>query len=239
MDGADTRFLLGKRFVFAPVQKALSESELLDHIDGASKGNVWLDTQSGPQVFGPVAEMDPRPSTRIMIENMPLAELEAQQNPISPSPAQTVICDARAIYKSGQGKSYVLSSNPFSSYKNAGQSRIASLARDQLAYYNQSALITGNPAVSWSMLIKDNVHAKDEGLKIGMPVPGDDIGWCKRLGPYYQSSLDLDCPGVAAEVQVRCPVIFKANGPLQELTLTDPRTGQRLPQIPPCGLELF
>lgn len=239
MDGPETRFLLGKRFIFAPIVKALTESQLLDHIDGADSNNVWLTPQSGPRVFGPIAEMDSRPNTRIMVENMPLAELEAQQNPIAPSPAQTVICDARAIYKSGLGKSYVLSSNPFSAYKNAGQSRIASLARDQLAYYNQSAIKTGTPAVSWSMLIKDNVHVKDESLKIGMPIPSDDIGWCKRLGPYYQSNLDLDCPGVAAEVQVRCPLIFKADEPLQELTLTDPRTGQRLPQIPPCGLELF
>jgi len=53
---------------------------------------------------------------------------------------------------------------------------------------------------------------------------------------------DESCPGLAAEWQLRSPVLFindKQSGDIKGTTLSDPESGQRVQQIPPVGPDLM
>ena len=78
-------------------------------------------------------------------------------------------------------------------------------------------------------------------------------GWCKKAlnvnnkgeqGVTNNRSTDQDetCPGLASEWQLRSPVMFlndSVDGILKGTTLSDPVSGQRVPQIPPVGPDLM
>ncbi len=103
----------------------------------------------------------------------------------------------------------------------------------QMMFYCANAVKTGTePKVSWSVAIRDLIASRSEG-SMGEPVPVPDGDWRDRANGH-----NGECPGLAGEFQLRTPL------PLTDLGqsgsyLTNPLTGQQIPQIPPLPSEML
>ncbi len=109
----------------------------------------------------------------------------------------------------------------------------------------------GSSKVAWSILARDlvaNRGVTSTHQRLGLPLTPAMTGWCKRA--LNKSSQTKDsaaeaaetCPGLAAEWQLRSPVMLlneSEGGLLKGTTLSDPASGQRVPQIPPVGPDLM
>jgi hypothetical protein len=102
----------------------------------------------------------------------------------------------------------------------------------QMMYYCANAVKTGGaPRVSWSVAIRDLISSRSEGT-MGEPVSVPDGDWRPA------TSRSGEIPGLAGEFQLRTPL------PLTDLGqsgsyLTNPLTGQQIPQIPPLPSEML
>lgn len=106
------------------------------------------------------------------------------------------------------------------------------LPNGQLLYYCQRAVETGqNPAVSWSVLVRDLVATKGAG-RMGTPVNSMEPEWCRKQG----DTLGL-CPGLACEFQVRTPLPKLTNFPASSYVSDE--AGQQIPQLPPVPAEML
>jgi hypothetical protein len=105
--------------------------------------------------------------------------------------------------------------------------------------------------VAWSILARDfvvNRGINSSHQRLGLPLTPAMTGWCKRalnISSQTQNSTngaDEICPGLAAEWQLRSPVMFlndSESGILKGTILSDPASGQHVPQIPPVSPDLM
>ncbi len=232
-------FLLGKRFIFAPRLVALSEAEIFEQADlevekpGSSKSanSGWL--QDKLLIFGRVHDFTKLPDTQIFAEGRPISDLLAEELPVLPATPETIVYDSRALhttnFKSGTKPAAAQS---FSEYPFKG----LPVSENQLLFYAQKAFSTN--IVSWSVLARDYVAYREPG-RGGQAVASNIRRWCQ---PREDKETDSECPSLACEWQLRAPVVLldeQLKKALRGATLTDPKTGQRIPQVPPVDVTLM
>ncbi len=232
-------FLLGKRFIFAPRLVALSEAEIFAQADlevetpgsGKSAKSGWL--QDKLLVFGRVHDFTKLPDTQIFAEGRPISDLLAEELPVLPAAPETIVYDSRALHTTNF-ESATKSSTPqsYAEYPFKG----LPVSENQLLFYAQKAFSTN--LVSWSVLARDYVACREPG-RGGQAVASNIRRWCQ---PKEDKETDAECPSLACEWQLRAPVVLldeQLKNALQGATLTDPKTGQRIPQIPPVDVTLM
>lgn len=265
LDERSDAFVLGKHFIFLPQTQALGESELLEQAealsadDHRSQGTAgvtvspWLANRL--RVFGSAKNLLQKADTQISVEGRALTEWQAQEDLARALPC-TVVIDSRAFAPiKTKGKSFTMPNLVFANDPFTGPAM--SLQEGQLVYYNQNALQSGREKeVLWSTIARDNKarYKVDAGLNTTLSnqaslfTSPSNPSWCKqainfsRVLEDLQGEHEIECPGLAGEWQLRAPIV-PAEKSMQTLiegaTLTDPRTGQRVPQIPPVGIELI
>ncbi|MBK9278165.1 MAG: hypothetical protein IPM93_08335 [Candidatus Obscuribacter sp.] len=245
-------FILGKRFAFRPVASGLSESELYESAQALTENpaakldSPWLNGKM--QVFGTARGIYQKPDTQIMVEGKSLSELKAQGDYLRARP-QTITIDSRALRPSkSRYQALSFADYPFATVTNR---------EGQLVFYCQDAYKSANQII-WSSLARDyggslkpdsSARESDEAFtanspsaqKQSSPSPSN-VSWCKSAFNYEGGSEDTTCPALTGEWQLRSP-LMPADSDLQNTikgaTLTDPKSGQRVPQIPPAGAELL
>lgn len=244
-------FILGKRFAFRPVTSGLSESELYESAQtltenpAAKLDSPWLNGKM--QVFGTARGIYQKPDTQIMVEGKSLSELKAQGDYLRARP-QTITIDSRALRPSkNRYQALSFADYPFATvtnregqlvfycqdaYKSAGQILWSSLARD----YGGSLKSRGTETEGEAIL------ANRHPLPTATAPSPSNVSWCKSAFNYEDGQEDTTCPALTGEWQLRSP-LMPADSELQNTikgaTLTDPKSGQRVPQIPPAGAELL
>lgn len=249
-------FLLGKHFAFFPLTQALNDSLLVDKAnqlaeqgeqnrDALLESTPWL--RKKIIVFAKVKDVFIRPDTKIFAEGKSLSELLAEEPPVRAAAPQTIVLDSRSLNSSKKIAPISLSESPFDALP---------ISEKQLVYYNPKALTSGQSgaeaAVSWSCLARDLVayREKDNRYWFGEPLQSLTQGWCKRgdkasdnaSNATDEDSYEETCPGMAGEWQLRRPLVLidsELQNTLKGTTLTNPQTGQRMPQVPPAGPPLM
>ncbi len=227
LDSMPGAFLLGKRFIFRPQLEALSESQLFDYsrraaLNSAAASDVsWL--QNKLLVFGKIKELTTLPETKLMAEGHAASEMLAEDAPVLPAVPEVIVYDSRTLYPQIQAASTPLTllEYPFKGI---------ALNKGQLVFYAQKAIATDKDFVGWSSLTRDFVANRSDGS--GLPVEATTLGW----SPFGT------CPKIAAEWQMRSPVALldaQMKDALKGATLTDPKTDQRMPVVPPADASLF
>ncbi len=232
-------FLLGKRFIFSPHLVALSEAEIFEQadleVDKSGSGKLaksgWL--QDKLLVFGRVHDFTKLPDTQIFAEGRPISDLLAEELPVLPAAPVTIVYDSRALLVKGV-ETTVKFAGPqsFSDYPFKG----LPVSEKQLLFYAQKAFSTN--IVSWSVLARDYVAYREDG-RGGQAIASNIRSWCHAN---ESKDLDSECPALACEWQLRAPVVLlddQLKKALRGATLTDPKTGQRIPQIPPVDVTLM
>lgn len=228
LDDKEPAFLLGKRFVFKPLVKSLSEDDLIDESD---KSSPWLAKKLN--VFGSVKSFYNRPETKIMVEGKSLSDLKAQAAFTNPARPYTVVFSSLSLDGKSKLPPLTFAQYPFINL---------SLPEHQIVYYCQDALSTGSQnQVIWSSLLRDFVAKREQSQT--STFGNSATGWCKQAANLPENMFDnIDCPPLAAEWQLRAP-LMPIDGEMQKVlkgaTLTDPKTGQRAQQVPPAGVELM
>ncbi|MBK9619018.1 MAG: hypothetical protein IPO31_07500 [Candidatus Obscuribacter sp.] len=246
-DGDPNAFVLGKRFIFKPQIEELSETaiyekaqELIDS-PNADPGSPWLAQKL--TIFGSSKTIYQKPDTQVMVDGQALSELRAQELNNRATPA-VVVLDSAALKENSKAPGIlVFGKSPFSTIP---------IKNGQLVYYCQDALSTGQLPVQvrWSVLARDcttqiGKNAKDSGQSSRMDNSANllDPGWCKRADNFDITTMpDTTCPTLAGEWQLRAPLV-PADSSMQKVlkgaTLTNPENGQRVPQVPPAGVDLM
>ena len=244
-------FILGKRFAFRPVASGLSESELYESAQALGEDpsarmlSPWLSGKM--QVFGTARGIYQKPDTQIMVEGKSLSELKAQGDYLRARP-QTITIDCRAL-KPSKNRYPALSfaDYPFATVSNR---------EGQLVFYCQDAYKSAGQ-ILWSSLARDyggslksqdSTGESEQILTNRRPLPAasapspSNVSWCKSAFNYEDRQEETTCPALTGEWQLRSP-LMPADSDLQNTikgaTLTDPKSGQRVPQIPPAGAELL
>lgn len=256
LDDIPGAFLLGKRFIFKPQLVALSEGEIASSTNSTASNNnnnnnsgtirsPWL--SANLKIFGKVQEITDQPDTKIMAEGRTISERLAEEAPSLPAIPETIIYDSSLLLKAENqlpnetekktaptslpsGLPLSLAEYPF---------RGLPVGEKQLIYYAQKALNSGEKMVMWSTLVRDYVAYQDQGEqqsngRIGLPVSSNAHGWFSRN--------EQDDPKLACEWQLRAPIVIldqQMKDALKGVTLTNPKTGQRMPLVPPIGPNLM
>ncbi|MDP3509974.1 MAG: hypothetical protein Q8T09_18530 [Candidatus Melainabacteria bacterium] len=254
LDNLPGAFLLGKRFIFKPQLVALSETE----IAGDKAGSAWL--KGNLKIFGKLQEMSDLPITKIMAEGRTIAERLAEEAPTLPAIAETIVYDSRLLFandgrtalKAGQTQIGRTTNPPTSIQKNFQRSFPKSfyeypfkglpVAEKQLIYYAQKAMTSGDNMVMWSALARDYVAYQDQAEqeangRVGLAIASTSHGWFGRS----EQDQDDD-PKLACEWQLRAPIVLvdqQMKDALKGATLTNPKTGQRMPLVPPISPNLM
>jgi len=246
-DGDPSAFVLGKRFIFKPQTEELSETaiyekaqELIDS-PNAEPGSPWLSPKL--TIFGSSKSIYQKPDTQVMVDGQSLSELRAQELNNRATPAVIVI-DSGALKENSKSTGLlVFSKSPFSAIP---------IKSGQLVYYCQDALTTGQLPVQvrWSVVARDctthlGSNSKDSVQSARQDNSANllDPAWCKRADNFDITTMpDTTCPTLAGEWQLRAPLV-PADSSMQKVlkgaTLTNPENGQRVPQVPPAGVDLM
>ena len=253
-------FLLGKRYIFCPVTEGLQENAIFDEAGKSDENNTpaspWLVKRSN--ILGTVGKMTPLPETQLMVEGRSLADLKAETTPAFKAEPAVIVFTPQLLANGAKKGPLFFRDYPFKGL---------AVSENQLIYYCQNGyksaaapnnMTTHMPmpsTIGWSILARDLVA--NRGLNssrqlLGLPLIVPATGWCKRaLNNTNQNNNvdqkggdngDQNCPGLACEWQLRSPLMFlndADSGILQGTTLTDPESGQRVPQIPPVGPDLM
>lgn len=252
LDDIPGAFLLGKRFIFKPQLVALSEGEIASSTNSTASNNnsgtirsPWL--SANLKIFGKVQEITDQPDTKIMAEGRTISERLAEEAPSLPAIPETIIYDSSLLLKAEDrlpnesekktAPTSLLSGPPLSlsEYPFKG----LPVGEKQLIYYAQKALNSGEKMVMWSTLVRDYVAYQDQGEqqsngRIGLAVSSNTRGWFSRN--------EQDDPKLACEWQLRAPIVIldqQMKDALKGATLTNPKTGQRMPLVPPIGPNLM
>jgi hypothetical protein len=252
LDDIPGAFLLGKRFIFKPQLVALSEEEIAGSTDSSSSNNnsgtirsPWL--SANLKIFGKVQEITDQPDTKIMAEGRTISERVAEEAPSLPAIAETIVYDSSLLIEAEEQRPNETEKKPapraLSSSTPVSLSeypfRGLPLGEKQLVFYGQKALSSGEKMVTWSTLIRDYVAYQEQAEqqsngRIGLAVSSNTHGWF--------SHNEQDDPKLACEWQLRAPVVIldqQMKDALKGATLTNPKTGQRMPLVPPIGPNLM
>lgn len=231
--GDKPAYLLGKRYVFKPVLQSLVESELYEEAEKLAKqlnqpkenqNSFWLKT---PDILKSVTAAKLDADHQISIEGKSLSDLIAEENAGLARP-ETLVIDSRAL--SGDFPTLVFGNYPLASSRHMN---------GELIYYCQTACKT-KETVFWSSLARD--YLKRSRLARESELYNIDPNWCKTAVNANLLPEEAGCPQLGGEWQLRAPLVH-ADKSLQEAikgaTLTDPKSGQRILQIPAAGPDLF
>lgn len=231
--GNKPAYLLGKRYVFKPVLQSLVESDLYEEAEKLAKqlnsmqekqDNIWLQT---PEILKSVTAAKLNADTQISIEGQSLSDLIAEEN-VGLARPETLAIDSRAL--SGDFPTLVFGNYPLASSRHMN---------GELIYYCQTARKTKDTVV-WSSLARD--YLKRSRLVRESGLYNIDPNWCKTAVNANLLPEEAGCPQLGGEWQLRAPLV-QADKSLQEAikgaTLTDPKSGQRILQIPAAGPDLF
>lgn len=246
-DGDPKAFVLGKRFIFKPQTEELSETaiyekaqELIDS-PNAEPGSPWLSQKL--TIFGSSKTIYQKPDTQVMVDGQALSELRAQELTNRATPA-VIVFDSQALKENSKAPGIlVFGKSPFSAIP---------VKSGQLVYYCQDALSTGQLPVQvrWSVLARDcttqigkNAQDSPQSSRLDNSANLLDPAWCKRADNFDITTMpDTTCPTLAGEWQLRAPLV-PADSSMQKVlkgaTLTNPENGQRVPQVPPAGVDLM
>ncbi|MBS1990652.1 MAG: hypothetical protein JSS83_09060 [Cyanobacteria bacterium SZAS LIN-3] len=227
--GGGKAYLLGKRYVFSPLTTALQENDIF-----SEAASPWLAKKM--TIYGTVRQVTDLPATKIKVEGRALSELQAETPPaIKAEPAVIVYTPSMQLLY-------------FRDYPFKG----LPVPENQLIYYCQNGYFSGEKSgqkIAWSILVRDLVanHEYNEAhQRLGQPLLPPATGWCRHAlnidDKGGKSHDDDNCPGLAAEWQLRSPLLYidDAQGNvLKGTTLSDPESGQRVQQIPPVGPDLM
>ncbi|MFA6209413.1 MAG: hypothetical protein WCT03_08340 [Candidatus Obscuribacterales bacterium] len=241
LDDVPGAFLLGKRFIFKPQLVALTEAE----IAGNSQHSEWL--TNNLKIFGKVQDIINLPNTKIVAEGRTISDRLAEEAPTLPATAETIVYDSALLFSPDRH----LGSEPM---RNEGLKTLSSkplsladypfrglpVGEKQLIFYAQKALNSGEKMVVWSALARDYVAYQESGERqsdgrIGLPVSSNTHGW------FSHNEQDSD-PKLACEWQLRAPIVIidkQMKDSLKGATLANPKTGQRMPLVPPVGPNLM
>lgn len=240
LDNIPGAFLLGKRFIFKPQLVALTETE----IAGEKIHPEWL--TGNLKIFGKVQDLTKLPATKIMAEGRTISEVLAEEAPILPAIAETIIYDSRLLLRTERqqpnktGEKAIAVQRPVSLYEYPF--RGLPIGDKQLIYYAQKSMSSGEKMVMWSSLARDYVAYQDQtenesNGRIGQAIASNTHGWFSRS----EKEQDDD-PKLACEWQLRAPIVLidqQMKDALKGATLTNPKTGQRIPLVPPIGPNLM
>lgn len=259
-------FLLGGRFVFLPQPVPIQEEEFLlsdeerqKRIESdphmVVKGDLIADWTN--QEMSLVAEANAlleNGGNTIFVEGLPLKLYWVQPREVPSWTKVTFVIDSNALIltpekrkiPATQGKAAKPAPAPVESGKdNQARPKDAMTAykdyafgniripAGQMVYYCTNALKTGaEPEVSWSVLVRDLISSRIEG-SMGEPVSIPDGDWRDPA-----TGRNGEVPGLAAEFQLRTPLPVTDLGQSGSY-LTNPVTGQQIPQIPPLPPEML
>lgn len=256
LDNIPGAFLLGKRFIFKPQLVALSEAE----IAGDRSHPEWL--TGNLKIFGKVQDMTDLPATKIMAEGRTISERLAEEAPTLPAIAETIIYDSSLVFRTEKqqpdkaGEKATTLNRPLGSPLSRPGSLPISLydypfrglpvGEKQLIYYAQKAMNSDEKMVLWSALARDYVAYQDQAEpqsngRVGQAVASNTHGWFSRREQKQEQEQDND-PKLACEWQLRAPIVIidqQMKDALKGATLTNPKTGQRIPLVPPIGPTLM
>jgi hypothetical protein len=198
------------------------------------------------------------PATKIMAEGRTISERLAEEAPILPAIAETIVYDSSLVFRTDEQLPENLGQKTTGLSSSLGRplSRPVSLpislydypfrglpvGEKQLIYYAQKAMTSGEKMVLWSALARDYVAYQDQGEpqnkgRVGLAVASNTHGWFIRS----EQEQDND-PKLACEWQLRAPIVLidkQMKDALKGATLTNPKTGQRIPLVPPIGPNLM
>ncbi len=255
LDDIPGAFLLGKRFIFKPQLVALSEGEIASSTSSTASNNnsgtirsPWL--SANLKIFGKVQEITDQPDTKIMAEGRTISERVAEEAPSLPAIAETIIYDSSLLQKTEEQRPNGTEKKPAPSTLSSGASggplslseypfRGLPVGEKQLLFYGQKALSSGEKMVTWSTLVRDYVAYQAQAEqqsngRIGLAISSNTHGWF--------SHNEQEDPKLACEWQLRAPIVIldqQMKDALKGATLTNPKTGQRMPLVPPIGPNLM
>ncbi|MCC7530944.1 MAG: hypothetical protein IT342_20660 [Candidatus Melainabacteria bacterium] len=252
-------FLLGGRFVFLPQPVPIQEEEFfLAHEKRqrdaqqappkAVKGELNGDwTNPDMRLVAEGNDLLQTGGKTIFVEGLPLKLYWLQTRDIPGWTKVTFVIDSTGLVDSTEKRKEKASGGkaPNISLSAAGAHKpVVSAFRDyafgniripagQMMFYCANAVKTGTePKVSWSVAIRDLISSRSEG-SMGEPVPVPDGDWRAPA-----NGRDGECPGLAGEFQLRTPLPVTDLGQSGSY-LTNPLTGQQIPQIPPLPSEML
>lgn len=259
-------FLLGGRFVFLPQPVPIQEEEFLlteeerrrrlesvPQPQKPVKGELISDwTNPDMHLVAEANDLLETGSRTIFVEGLPLKLYWLQPREIPSWTKVTFVIDSNALVETAEKRKSRTEAKTEAAKKasadaakeNASKPVEALLAfkdyafgniripAGQMVYYCPNAVKTGaEPKVSWSVVLRDLISTRSEG-SMGEPVSIPDGDWREP------SSRNGEVPGLAGEFQLRTPLPVTDLGQSGSY-LTNPLTGQQIPQIPPLPAEML
>ena len=267
-------YVLGKRFIFRPLNQALQETEITatatrlagvaTDTAGSASPQPQKDASLSPwlskniRVFGKIKSMTPLADTSLMVEGKSLSELLASGPPVKKAQALSIVFSPALLHNEPKPTAQQSQLLYFDEYPFKG----LSIPERQLFYYGQNAYQSASVptgTVNWSVLARDLVANKglnSNHQKLGLPQTPISTGWYKKAGNWPADGEDSfkavqNSGGLACEWQLRAPTMLlnvddatKVDSPesgevFKGTTLSDPESGQRVPQIPPVNPDLL
>lgn|GEM_PF-2425626 len=259
-------FLLGGRFVFMPQPVPIQEEEFLltdeekqKRVESTPqktvKGDLISDwTNPDMHLVAEANELLETGSKTIFVEGLPLKLYWLQPRDIPSWTKVTFVIDSNALVETPEkrklsnsdGKTASKTKAPVASGKDSNPPPSEALVAfkdyafgniripaGQMLYYCANAVKTGTePKVSWSVVIRDLISSRSEG-SMGEPVSIPDGDWRSAA-----QGRNGEIPGLAGEFQLRTPQPVTDLGQSGSY-LTNPVTGQQIPQIPPLPPEML
>jgi hypothetical protein len=214
--GAGNTYLLGKRWLFTPQVKPISDMEILAVASGEGpQGNPWLNRQFSvlEETHGELSSSKPEERG-----------LSGSQNLPQPALPMVVMLDSEGLKA---GRPARLKRFRRSPYSNVG------IPLGQLFYYAEDTLQSGgNVKLLWSVVARDLVAFR-VGPQAGECQPSSESGWCR------QSDMpEAICPGLACEVQV-CAPLPQVPDFQTDIYLSNPTNTETTSLVPPVPSKLI
>jgi hypothetical protein len=181
------------------------------------------------ETFFPVESAFNVSSDKVKVENRTLKEVMQDAPMMEKFRHGMVVLDSRSITKTATDQPVC------HAYRQYAFSNI-SIPSGQLLYYCQNATQSGDATkVSWSMILRDLVASRSTASDIsstGNPIASQEREWCAEPG-------HGPCPGLACELQVRCPLPVLTTFGGEDSYLKDPSRMTEIPQIPPVPADML
>jgi hypothetical protein len=252
-------FLLGGRFVFLPQPVPIQEEEFFFTEEERKnksetipskpvKGELNTDwTNPDMRIVAESSELMETGNKTIFVDGLPLKLYWLQTRELPSWTKVTFVIDSTRLIEPEEKRKERFAvkktaAKPAALKESAQQPALTAfkdyafgnirIPAGQMMYYCANAVKTGGaPRVSWSVAIRDLISSRSEGT-MGEPVSVPDGDWRPA------TSRSGEIPGLAGEFQLRTPL------PLTDLGqsgsyLTNPLTGQQIPQIPPLPSEML
>jgi hypothetical protein len=241
LDDKTHGFVIGKKFLFVPISKPLSEFDfdeatnrtveeagrnpndpILADLRLSLPENNSADWLKENLKVGIDLDSSLKNTTTSLQQIEPILRAVLKQPPQGDEIAPTiVVLDSQMVLGKAPSSPLMVNSYPF-----AG----TILPAGQRVYFCQDALRTGKaPKISWSVVVKDLAANYLEG-NFGEPVRSSEEDWCRRKGQALGA-----CPGLISEFQLRSPLpVLKG---LRCGSIVRNEAGREVFQVPPLPVD--